>query len=122
MKAVATAAALLTVGTLPAAAHTGVKGSGSASGDYAVATASASIDNPGAIRVRVKASPRQRVGVSWTATCSRGIGAGSKSGSFSGRTTITRKIRQPMRNNDNCIVAATGQLSGSGRIRVQILG
>ena len=118
------AAAVASAGFLlgPTAANARVIETERAAGDFAAATVVGTVSNPGTIRVRVKTSPRQRVDVQWSMTCVRGSGAGSKSGSFKGRATITRKLRKPMGNPDDCSVAATAQLADSGRLTVQILG
>jgi hypothetical protein len=105
----------------PAVAGAGVVETERASGDFAAATVVGTVENPSAIRIRVRTSPRQRVEVTWSMTCLRGSGVGSKSGSFRGRSTITRRLRKPMGNADSCSVAATAQLADSGRLTVQIL-
>jgi hypothetical protein len=92
----------------------------SASGDYAVATASGTGHKPRAIHVQVRTRPGQGFDASWSVTCSRGFGAGSKSGSFTGFGRRAKRIRLPMRRADTCYVAATGQLEDSGRIVVSI--
>jgi hypothetical protein len=53
-----------------------------------------------------------------TMVCSKGFGAGSKSGRFAGRTPITRRMAMPMRSPDDCNVSGSGQLSRSGRVTV----
>jgi hypothetical protein len=104
---------------LPAVADARNIGSSGASGDYAVAVASGTATNPHSLWVKVTSSPHQRVSVSWTVVCSRGFGAGSKSGQFTARTTTRRKLRLPMRHPDNCTASASAQLeSGSGHLRV----
>lgn len=105
----------------PAVADARIIGSATARGDYAIALASGSANDPASIYVRVKSRPRQRVSVFWNMICSRGFGAGSKDGDFKARTTVKRKLRMPMRNPDDCTVSASGQLDGSGRIKVQLL-
>lgn len=97
-------------------------GKASASGDYAIAIASGDVDNPAQIRVRVTSNRRQVISVHWTVVCSRGFGAGSKSGSFERRTTrVTRRLRLPMRNPDSCTASASGSLERGGRVKVVLL-
>lgn len=85
-----------------------------------MALASGSATNPSSLYVKVSATPRQNVSVYWSMVCSKGFGAGSKDGDFTARTTVKRKMRMPMRNPDDCTVSASGQLDGSGRIKVQL--
>jgi hypothetical protein len=92
-----------------------------ASGDFATTIASGTVEHPRSIRVRVTASPTQRVTGNWTLVCSKGVGAGSKQGQFSGRTPLTRRMKLPMAGPDSCTVAAGGSLDRGGRIRVTIL-
>jgi hypothetical protein len=113
---IAAAAALV-----PASVVAKTIGSESSSGDYATVVASGSVENPSTIRVRVTASPKQRITGNWTLVCSRGTGAGSKSGKFSGRTTIVRRMRLPMGNPDSCTASAGASLDRGGRIRVTLL-
>lgn len=107
------------------AAAVGVKervvGTASAAGDYASAIASGSADNPSKLRVRVTSVPRQSVNVNWTVVCTKGFGAGSKSGQFTARTPTTRAMRMPMSRPDNCTVSAGGFLERSGSLRVVLL-
>jgi hypothetical protein len=119
LKTAAVSAALFL--TLGGVADAKVIGKGKASGDAAVAAASGTANHPGTLRVRVTASSRQSVTVSWNVTCSKDLGAGTKSGQFKASTPVTRKLQQPMRNPDHCIVAATAQLSRGGTIRVFLL-
>ena len=99
-----------------------VFGRESASGDYAIAIATGGVKRPKQLFVRVLASPRQRVDGNWTMVCSKGLGAGSKTGRFRGRSPLTRAMRFPMRRPDDCSVSAAGALtSGSGRITVLLL-
>ena len=96
-------------------------GRASAAGDYAIAIASANVRRPVAVAVRVLSRPRQRVSGNWTIVCSKGFGAGSKSGRFSGRTPLTRLMRLPMRRPSDCTAAASAQLDRSGSLKVRIL-
>ena len=87
-------------------------------GDFATCVTSGSVDFPSSIHVHVSATPAQNVSGAWSIVCTRGSGAGSKSGSFHGFTTLSRNVPFPMRHPDNCTVSADAQLSGSGGIRV----
>ena len=98
-----------------------VIGSGSGAGDYAVTAASGTANHPHVIYVRVTASPAQSVLVSWDLVCSKGFSAGSKSGQFNARTPVMRALKMPMNGVSSCIVSADAQLSGSGRLTVQVL-
>jgi len=91
-----------------------------ANGDYAVAVAAGNADNPTAIYLRVKSHPHQSASGSWTVVCSKGYGAGSKSGDFSGKTTLVRKLRMPYRHPSSCTASASAQLEDGGFIKVQL--
>jgi hypothetical protein len=94
-----------------------------ASGDYATAVASGTARRPGAIYVVVKSSPRQGISDgAWSVTCSRGLGAGSRSGEFGGSTPRAVRIRLPMRRPTTCYVGASAQLDEGGDLRVSIYG
>jgi hypothetical protein len=93
-----------------------------ARGDYAVCTAGGTINNPRSIHIHVWASPSQSVSGSWTITCGKGLGAGSRSGNFNGTTTLRRYTPMPYRRPDTCSVAATAQLNRGGKIHVWITG
>ena len=98
-----------------------VIGRGSSSGDFATVIASGTAKRPAVLYARVTSRPRQRVTGNWTIVCSKGLGAGSKSGSFAGRTPIQKRLRFPMRRPDSCTVSAGASLDRSGRIVVTIL-
>lgn len=95
-------------------------GASRSSGDYAVTVASGNANHPHAIYVVVGSAPHQHVTGSWANVCSRGFGAGSKSGDFSGRTPLVRKLRFPMRRPSSCTASASAQLADSGRIKVAL--
>jgi hypothetical protein len=92
----------------------------SASGDFAVAVASGTAKKPRTIHVQVRTRPAQGFDANWSVTCSRGTGAGSKSGRFSGSGSRAKRIRLPMRRANTCYVGASAQLDDSGRIVVSI--
>jgi hypothetical protein len=91
-----------------------------ANGEYAIAVAAGNVDHPKAIYLRVKSRPHQKVQGSWTVICSRGYGAGSKSGDFEGQTTLDRKLKMSYRNPSSCTASAAAQLSDGGFIKVQL--
>jgi hypothetical protein len=112
-------------------------GSASAAGDYATTVASGTATRPRTIEIVIYTNHRQTgIQVAWTMVCSRGLGSGSKSGTFTTGTygkappsptggrgwwTIHGPLRMPMAHPDSCIVSADAQLSGSGSLKVQIL-
>lgn len=106
----------------PADAGGGYKqiGRESSSGDFATVIASGTAKSPRAIYVAVKTSPRQKADMNWTVVCSKGMGAGSKSGDYSTSSSAKRKIRLPMSNPSSCTVSAGGQLSSGGKITVTL--
>lgn len=93
-------------------------GKRSASGDFATALASGEANRPNWIKVTITTSPRQSATGNWNMVCTKGMGAGSKSGDISGSGKFTRTMRLPMRNPDNCQVSALGSLDNGGSIRV----
>ena len=98
-----------------------VLGSSSSQGDYATTVAGGSADHPRQMAVRVYASPNQHVSGSWSMTCGKGLGAGSKSGDFNGVTPLVHLMTYPMPSPDSCDASASAQLDKSGSITVQIL-
>jgi hypothetical protein len=102
----------------PAAVRT--IGSCRSHGDFATCVTGnpGSVNHPTSIHVHVSATPGAHVSGAWSMTCSKGLGAASKSGKFSGHTTLTRKLHFPMSHPDNCIVSADAQRDGSGGIHV----
>jgi len=93
-------------------------GSCRAQGDFATCVASGTAHHPVTIRVHVSASPSQQVDVAWDMTCSKGLGAGGKSGQFTAGTPVNRVLHHPYKHPDMCIVSADAQLSGSGHLHV----
>jgi hypothetical protein len=89
-------------------------GSCTAQGDFATCDAAGNSIRPIRIRVHVHARPDQHVFVAWTDTCSRGTGAGSRSGSFHAVTPVNRLIRHPYAHPDSCIISSDAQLQDSG--------
>lgn len=125
---IAAAASILTAGAAgasvtPAIASSAVYHAGSctASGDFATCVASGSAWHPRRIRVHVHASPDQHVFVAWDMVCTKGTGAGSRSGSFTAFTPVNRIIRHPYFHPRSCDIAASGQLQDGGNwIKVNI--
>jgi len=119
-------AALLTVGLTasPALAVPMAKANTFAScraqGDFAICVASGNTLRPVKITVHVTVSPRQGVAVNWNLVCSKGTGAGGKSGKFHGQAPIAKVIKHPYVHPDSCTVAAAGSVSNSGHIHVWI--
>ena len=100
-------------------------GSCRARGDVAICVAGGNVNHPSSIHVHVTANPAQRVSGSWTVVCSRGFGAGSKSGNFRGRAgatihPLTVPVKMPYKHPDSCTASADAQLSGHGRLHVWI--
>jgi hypothetical protein len=92
----------------------------SARGDFATCVASGNVNKPTVIYASVYASPNQHVSGDWSMTCTKGTGAGSKSGTMSGTTPLRHRLRMPYVHPDSCSVAADAQLSNGGRINVTI--
>jgi hypothetical protein len=58
------------------------------------------------------------VSVSWDLVCSKGTGAGGRSGSFTATTPVQKRLPHPYRYPDSCDIAVDAQLSGGGSIHV----
>jgi len=112
---------LLAVLQTPAWADTKRIGKATARGDYATTIADGDVNNPTAIWVKIKARPNQKADGNWSMVCDKGVGAGSKSGSYSGTTPYVRRLKMPYSRPDSCIVSALGSLSNSGKIIVILL-
>jgi hypothetical protein len=91
-----------------------------ARGDFAICTASGSVNHPSAIYAHVHATPNQSISGAWSMTCTKGTGAGGKSGSISGTTPVRKALRMPYAHPDWCSVAADAQLSGSGSLQISL--
>lgn len=92
-------------------------GSARAAGEFAATTASGHAEHPGALYVR---GYGRGLSISTAITCSRGIGAGTRSRRI--RVAIPGRLYRlalPMLRPDSCEVAAS--ISGRGPIRVQLL-
>jgi len=72
------------------------------------------------IYVHVYATPNQHISGAWSTTCSKGTGAGGKSGTMSGTTPLRHTLKMAYTHPDSCIAAADAQLSGSGHLVITI--
>ena len=92
-----------------------------AQGDYATCDASGTTWHPLSVVLHVTSSPGQHVSGAWDVTCSKGLGAGSKSGNFSGTTPLKKTLKLNYRRPDNCIVSADAQLGTGGSLRIRLV-
>ncbi|MGH3196424.1 MAG: ricin-type beta-trefoil lectin domain protein [Streptosporangiaceae bacterium] len=117
--------ALLTAGAITAgvtAASANTAGFCSASGTKATCTETQKINSPDTITVAVtlEQGTSQDATVAWTATCSlAGQTAATKGGSTS-TTPVTDALTLPFTDPDSCTVSATGTLSGTGQMLVDL--
>jgi hypothetical protein len=98
-------------------------GTCTARGDFAICVASGNVNHPLQIQAYVIARPGQRVSGAWDMVCSKGSGAGSKSGNIGGRASaahpLVKTLPMPYRRPDSCTVSADAQLQAGGNfIRV----
>ena len=91
-----------------------------AEGDYAICDAAGNATAPRDIYVHVTSTPDQSAFVTWDVVCSKGLGAGSKSGQFTAKTPVRRLIRHPYAAPDSCVVSAGAQLKNGGHLKVWI--
>jgi hypothetical protein len=96
-------------------------GKENASGDYAIAIASGNANHPSKLAVKVTSSPDQEVTGNWIVICSRGTGAGTKEGEFSGETPLVKHMRMPYASPSSCTVSASAMLEGGGKVSVNLL-
>lgn len=115
-------AALTLATAIPASAATVYQaGSCQAKGDFATCIASGNMKRPSSIWVNFHGFPSQKVGVSWSMVCTKGTGAGSKSGSFTDNNGIGHwKIPHPYVYPDSCSVSAEAQLEGSSGTKINV--
>jgi hypothetical protein len=92
-----------------------------AQGQYAICDASGTTYHPLSVVLHVTSSPGQHVSGAWDVSCSKGLGAGSESGNFSGRTPYRKTLRLNYRRPDSCIVSADAQLGTGGSVRVRLV-
>jgi prevent-host-death family protein len=91
-----------------------------ATGDYAICDAAGNATAPRRIFVHVTSAPDQSALISWDVVCSKGDGAGSKSGQFTASTPVRQLIPHPYVFPDSCVVSAGAQLSNGGNLEVWI--
>ncbi len=91
-----------------------------ASGEFATAQAAGTAKRPRRILMSIKATPPQKVQASWSLTCLKGEKAGTKDGIRVVETPIAMTLKQPMKGNESCVVAATGQLVKKGEVIVKL--
>jgi hypothetical protein len=125
IRAAMVAAAALGAIALPAAAMASISpsttyhaGSCRASGGFATCVEGGTATRPYTIYAHVAASPNQSVHVAWNMVCAKGSGAGSRSGSFTATTPVTKKLSHPYRYPDNCTISVDAQLSHGGSLHV----
>ena len=92
-----------------------------AQGQYAICDAAGTTWHPLSVVLHVTSSPGQHVSGAWDVTCSKGLGAGSTSGSFSGTTPYKKTLRLNYRRPDSCIVSADAQLGTGGSVRIRLV-
>jgi hypothetical protein len=91
-----------------------------AQGDFAICVTGGNAVRPSKIILHVSATPGQEVSGAWDSVCSKGLGAGSRSGSFSGHAPLTRIIRRAYVFPSSCVVSGDAQLSSSGGLHIWI--
>jgi hypothetical protein len=91
-----------------------------AQGGFAICVASGTAVRPSRIILHVSSTPGQHVSGAWDSVCAKGLGAGSRSGSFSGTAPLTRIIRRAYVFPSSCTVAGDAQLSSSGKLHIWI--
>lgn len=99
-----------------------VVGSSTAKGKFPATLAHATVDKPAQIKVKVTPDPAQRTAMSWNVACRRGTSAGNRHGRYNVTATSTKTLKAPLANSDSCVVSASAQMSGSGTVKVEILG
>jgi hypothetical protein len=102
----------------PAAAAAHRIGSCRAQGSAASCDVTGTARHPRTIHVHVTASPGRRLLVRWHITCSRGLRVRTSRGHFRARTPIRRGLRHRFTHPGSCIVTASTQLPGSGRLHL----
>jgi hypothetical protein len=92
-----------------------------AQGDFAICDASGTTWHPLSVVLHVTSTPGQHVSGAWDVTCSKGLGAGSRSGNFSGTTPYKKTLKLNYKRPDSCIVSADAQLGTGGGMRVRLV-
>ena len=99
-----------------------VIGSDTGKGDFPATSVSATVENPGAIKVKATPSPAKSTRVSWTVACRVGSKAGTRNGEFTVTAPGTKTLNKPIGKPDTCNVSSSAQMSGSGTIKLEIIG
>ena len=92
---------------------------GSARGRHAIAVAHGTAQHPRAIFARVRSHPQQRIHGDFDMICKVGSSQAERTGRFSGRTTVVKKLGHPFTRPDSCSVGISARLKHHGRIIVQ---
>jgi hypothetical protein len=118
--AIPVASVIVTVTGATAAQASTWHGAGSctAQGQYATCVASGNASRPKGIAIYVDTGVHQWVKVYWTVVCTKGTGAGSRSGHFSVHTPATTYISHPYRYPDGCSVASDAQISKGNYLHI----
>ena len=93
-------------------------GTCTAQGQYATCVASGNASRPTGIAIYVDTGVHQSVKVYWTVVCTKGTGAGSRSGHFSVYTPSTHYISHPYYHPDGCSVASDAQISKGQYLKI----
>jgi hypothetical protein len=116
-----TSALVLAASISAAAPGWRIIGHASASGNLAGVAASATADRPAEIAVRVTAGRGGSVSGTAVVACGKGYhGTASATTRFSGRSSLFRVVRLPLRT-ESCDVVADASSTSGGRLVVQIL-
>jgi len=112
---VAGPAAVSAASVLPHSAQAKTFAACSASGADAICDAGGTVNHPYSLWLHVRAQPKQRVTGTWNVTCRKGSKSDDKSGSFSGKTVLLRRMKMGYRHPAQCIASADAQLTTSGK-------
>lgn len=93
-------------------------GTCTAQGQYATCVASGNAYRPSGIAIYVDTGVHQSITVYWTVVCTKGTGAGSRSGHFTFYTPRTHYISHPYYHPAGCTVAADAQISKGNYLRI----
>jgi hypothetical protein len=92
----------------------------SASGYREFAIARGHVVGPRVISMHVKARPRQPVKVAYAIACSAGPAEGKERGHFKAMAPVVHRLKKPFDDPNDCTVAALGQLTDDGFVRVRL--
>lgn len=94
-----------------------------ARGDFATTLVSGTLTRPARMRVAVSASPSQRVSVTWSILCTRGVSVSMNDGSRRGYAPFSVRLKHPMlKRASDCTASASVQLDDGGRLTARLLG